>query len=133
MSRFPDRSRLAVLHRLIQQLPGGDQLLQHAFEPGAVGLADPAGGDRRGIEPLYGAVLFMFEEAEIDAVVGALVILVLGLGLSTVDRIAVFLGKAQLEPSSPLRRTMPRPRQSDSPCTALMPCSFRMRCTPRMV
>ena len=30
----------AVLQRLIQQLAGRDQILQHAFEPGTVGLAN---------------------------------------------------------------------------------------------
>src|SRR5439155_22537389 len=90
---------LAVLQRLIEQLPGRDQVLQHALQAGAIDRAAGTGAESRGrIQPFDDAVLVMFEEAEVDAVLAALIVLVPGLGFVAVHGIAVILGKAQLKP-----------------------------------
>src|SRR5882757_8717176 len=87
---------LTVLQRLIEQLPGGDQVLQRVLQPGAIDPAAPAGTWGRA-DPLGDAVRVMFEEAEIDAVVGALLFLFLGVGGEYCRLLADRVGKAQPE------------------------------------
>src|SRR5262245_44047827 len=68
-SAFPERR--------VEQLPGGHQVLQHALQAGAIERAAGRGSGLRKV--LRDAVLVEFEKAEIDAVIAALVILVVTL------------------------------------------------------
>src|SRR4051794_17548433 len=74
----------AVLQRMIQQLPAGGQVRQHALEAFAVGAADRPGRVKVGgglalAERRQNAVLVGIDEAIVDALVLGLVILVVGI------------------------------------------------------
>src|SRR5436190_7265573 len=82
----------AVLHGVVQQLPAGDQILQHPFEALAVGVR----GARLALdERQQNAVVVGIDKAVVDFLLFGLVILVPG----SIDdrRLAIVLGLLQAE------------------------------------
>src|SRR3954469_6687014 len=84
----------AVLHGVVQQLPAGDQVLQHPFEALAVGVR----GARLALdERQQNAVVVGIDKAVVDFLLFGLAILVLVLGSLDDRRLAIVLGLLQAE------------------------------------